>query len=534
MNELLLELELRRQIEIEEELSLIKNKYWKYVEYVHDRRWKAAKHLLFVCDKIQEFIETDTGHAYDILIFSMPPQHGKSMTITETLPSWYMGRNSQNRVILGSYNDDTAERFTRRNKEKIRQYGKQLFDIEISKTIDRATEFELSNNVGRMISRGIKGGITSNPANLIIIDDPVKNRQEADSETYREGVWAEWQDSIKTRLAAKAKIILIQTRWHEDDLAGRVIINEKNVTVINLPCEAEENDPLGRNVGEALAPEIGKDTAWMKDFKQGYTTVEGSRSWTALFQGHPTAEEGNMIKKHWFRYWKYKGQDLPPVIVKDEKGKIIYIDSEEIPEYLDEQIQSWDLPFKGDKDNDLVAGGVFARRLASYYLLDCINENLDLPDTLKAIEAMSDEWPKAHMKLVEDKANGPAVIQLLHRKLSGLIPVNPEGGKVARLNAVSPAIESGNFYLPHPAMRGYGWVTDYIKQMCGFPNVAHDDMVDMTSQALNKLIYKTRDTEKIKKHIQGGKYLTNELLDKGYTKLQIKKMQETGEIILLD
>jgi hypothetical protein len=243
--------------------------YSDYVYYVHGGRWIPARHLLFVCIEIETFIQQETGHPYDILILQMPPQHGKSMSTTETLPSWYLGKWPYNRVIEVSYNETFAQRFGRRNRDKIKEFG-YLFGIGISKGKDSNEEFELNNGVGGMISRGIMSGVTGNPANLIIIDDPIKNREEADSQTIRDKQWDEWQNSIKTRLAAGAKVIVIMTRWHEDDLAGKLLKSEKNVTLINLPCEAEENDPLGRNIGDALFPEIGKNKNWLIQFKDSY------------------------------------------------------------------------------------------------------------------------------------------------------------------------------------------------------------------------------------------------------------------------
>jgi predicted phage terminase large subunit-like protein len=449
------------KIKAAEELQrrAVKENYSKYVEYVHGGRWIPAKHLLFVCDKIQAFIETYTGHAYDILILQMPPQHGKSMSTTETLPSWYLGINPEHRVIQASYNEGFAIKFCRRNKEKINKYGKQLFDITIG-NVNKADEFELDNNVGGMLSRGLMGGITGNPANLIIIDDPVKNRQEADSETYRENMWDEWQNSVKTRLAAGAKIIVIMTRWHEDDLAGRIITNEKYVTVINLPCEAEENDLLGRQKGDALFPEIGKDNNWLKDFKEGYQTTEGHRAWLALFQGRPTAEEGNMIKRHWWKYY----DTLPDMV---------------------EVIMSVDAAFKDEETSDFTCIEVWGKRDAYMYLIDCINRRMDFPTTLQEIINTKDKYPKCSMILVEDKANGSAIIQMLRRKIPGIIPVNPEGGKISRVNAVSPAIESGNVWLPKTA----SWLNDFVEQCSSFPNGKNDDMVDAMSQALNRFMY---------------------------------------------
>jgi predicted phage terminase large subunit-like protein len=455
----------KEQIRNELRKELARRSYADYVEYVHEGRWIKSKHLLFTCNKIQEFIETNTGHAFDILILQLPPQHGKSMSTTETLPSWYLGKYPENRVIQASYNEETAERFCRRNKEKIKQFGKALFNIEIS-NVDRSTEFELTNNVGRMISRGIMSGITSNPANLIIIDDPIKNRLEADSETFRERLWEEWQNTIKTRLSANAKVIVIMTRWHEDDLAGRILLNEKNVTTINLPCEAEDNDPLGRTKGQALFPEIGKDDKWLQEFKQGYMSIEGSRAWLALFQGRPTNEEGNIVKRHWFKYYN----ELPKMILTTI---------------------SVDATFKDGENNDFVSIQVWGKRDKDYYLIDRYKERMDFPTTLQAIKNIRTKY-NTHSTLIEDKANGSAIISMLQREISGIIPVKPDGGKEARLNAVTPVMESGNVYLPNAE-----WINDYVDELCKFPNAAHDDDVDSTSQALNYLRYKNADIKEL-------------------------------------
>lgn len=442
-----------------EEIDQARVFYHKYVEYVHEGRWIPGRHLIYICDRVQALIEDRLGK--QILVLQMPPQHGKSQSITETLPSWYLGKYPDRRVIEASYGDDLAQRFGRRNKDKIERFGKQLFGIELSKKTASATEFELSNGIGSMISRGIMSGITGQPADLIIIDDPIKNRQEADSEIYRDRLWEEWLNSLKTRLSASGKVILIMTRWHEDDLAGRIIKEEGDkVEVINLPCEAEEDDQLGRRPGDALFPEIGKDKAWLDDFKRSYQTSEGKRAWLALFQGRPTAEEGNMIKRHWWKFYR------------------------QAPE-MDEIIQSWDCTFKDSDGTDYVVGQVWGRKGVDKYLLDLVRDRMDLPATMAAIQTLSNKWPRALLKLVEDKANGPAVIQLLKTKVSGLVAVNPEGGKVARASAVSPDIEAGNVYLPEDAP----WVHDFIEECSSFPNGKHDDQVDAMTQALNRLIY---------------------------------------------
>ena len=444
--------------------ELARRYYSEYLAYSYGASWIRTRLSSYLAQRIQNFIETDTGHAYDILIIECPPQHGKSMTVSESLPSWYLGKHPELNIILASYDSDFAERFCRKNKEKIKNVGRHLFGIEIG-AIDRAGEFELSNGKGRMISRGIMSGITGNPANLIIIDDPVKNQQEADSPAYRNRVWSEWQASLKSRLAAKGKVVVIMTPWTDDDLAARIIRSEKNVLLLRLPVEAEENDPLGREVGQALCPELGKDDQWLADFKASYISDPqgGQRAWTALYQCSPRQEEGNIVQRNWFKYY----------------------DPDEDITFGSEMI-SVDASFKGDDTSDFVSIQVWGKRAQDYYLRYCLNKRLNFPDTVEAIKTIYRLFPRARTVLIEEAANGPAIIQTLQREMF-IIPVTPLGGKISRVNAISPAIESGHVFLPDPAKAP--WVSDYIDQWVAFPNAKNDDMVDATSQALARMIY---------------------------------------------
>lgn len=434
--------------------------YRAYVHYVHEGRWIPGRAVSHLCREVQRFLLAPAQGAYDILLVSMPPQHGKSMSLTETLPSWYLGRWPDRRAVVLSYNDELAVRFGRANKRKLERFGGALFGVRPASDLRGAGDFEVDGHAGGCLSRGVMAGVTGRPADLMIIDDPVKNRQEADSETYRDRIWNEWQNSFKTRLSAGAKVIVIQTRWHEDDLTGRILATEPGARLINLPCEAEENDPLGRAVGDALCPEIGKDGAWLRSFKAGYVTQEGTRAWNALFQGRPTAQEGGILRREWWRYY----DALPK---------------------LAQALISVDATFKGGADNDFVAAQVWGKVGADCYLLDAVTEHWDFPQTLAGIQALQRKWPQARLTLVEDKANGPAVVQMLGRKVPGVVAVNPEGGKVARVNAVSPAIESGHVFLPRLA----AFTGQLVEQCAAFPQGVHDDMVDAMSQALNRLLY---------------------------------------------
>jgi predicted phage terminase large subunit-like protein len=154
----------------------------------------------------------------------------------------------------------------------------------------------------------------------------------------------------------------------------------------------------------------------------------------------------------------------------------------ELPDSLDELIQSWDMAFKDTKSSDFVAGGVWARAGADKFMLDLDHRRMDIAESIRAVRAMTEKWPETHAKIIEDKANGPAVIGMLHGEISGLIAYDPKTGKEGRVNAVSPLIESGNVYLPHPSL--VGWVDGMIDECAAFPNGAHDDRVDQMTQAL--------------------------------------------------
>lgn len=449
----------------------VRNLFRYYCYQVHNQGrkedellWYPTKFHKFLCDEVQKFLEKKTGHPYDILIISCPPQHGKSKTVSETLPSWFLLRNPDSKVILVSYGDDLAKRFGKANLDKCRKYA-PLFGLTLDKSKANAKEFRIAKHEGVMISAGYGSGLTGNRADLIVIDDPVKNRVEADSEKDREKKWNDFVDSIETRLAAGGKLILIMTRWHEDDLAGRIIENRRELTtVINIPCEAEEGDILGRKAGDALCPEIGKDNRWLATYKKMHTDQQGVRSWNALFQGRPTALEGNMLMRDWWEFYDS---------AEYESGKL----------KLTTTIMAVDAAFKDEKKNDYVCIGVWGKVNNRYYLIDLVNEHLNFSATIRKIQVLKAKYPEISTVLVEDRANGSAIIEVLKDKISGIISFNPGATKEERVNAVSYLIEAGQVYIPKD--RKFTW--PFIDQCASFPNGKHDDMVDVCTMALIRL-----------------------------------------------
>jgi predicted phage terminase large subunit-like protein len=452
-----------RDIKIEElNRQLARLSYADYLAYTGGKLWIDTRLSKYLAEQVQAFIETDTGNPYDVLIFECPPQHGKTMSITEALPSWYLGKYPDKRVIMASYDTSFAEAFCRRNRDKIAEYGANLFGVSIG-SINRAGEFNLAGRRGRLISRGIMSGITGNPADLMVIDDPIKNREEADSQTYRDKLWGEWSNTLKSRLSAGAKVIVILTPWHEDDFAARLTASEPHVKVIRIPIEAEDNDPLGRQPGEALCPEIGKGNEWLQAFKASYISdpKAGKRAWEALYMCRPRIEGGNLIRRDWWKFY----------------------DPSAITQFATELI-SVDATFKKTDDSDFVAITVWGKLGGDYYLRYCLNKRMDFPETVKAIRTVRLLYPAALAVLIEDKANGSAIISTLQQEMF-CIPVNPKGGKEARVAAISPAIESGHVFLPDNAP----WTEDVIDQFAAFPAGKHDDICDSASQALTYMLF---------------------------------------------
>ena len=260
------------------------------------------------------------------------------------------------------------------------------------------------------------------------------------------------------------------TRWHEMDLAGRLLAAEDGHLwrVINIPAIAEtHDDPLGRQPGDPLISARGR-----RDWEAIKRRV-GSRAWNALYQGNPSPAEGGMVKRDW---WQYYDQ---PLWIELDNGQRRTLG-------MDAVLISADLTFKGEDHSDYVAIGVWARRGPNAYLLDQVRGHYDFPETIRQLEALCARWPDALLKIIEDKANGPAVIATLRHRIPGIVAEIPQGSKIARLAAVSPLIEAGNVHLPNPQLAP--WVGDYVEEFAGFPNAAHDDQVDHTTQGLNRLL----------------------------------------------
>lgn len=408
-------------------------------------------------------------------IITMPPQEGKSTRVAKDFVLWALSENPELRVITASYGQDLANRNGRAIRNSILRHPE--LGISVAPDNGAVHEWTLAGHEGGVLSVGIGAGVTGRPADLLIIDDPIKNRKEADSEVYRQMVWDWWTDSASTRLAPGSPVVVILTRWHKDDLAGRLLLAEDGHlwNVINIPAVADhdpekgETDLLGRAPGEFMQSARRRSAEQWEAIR----VRSGTRTWNALFQGRPSSPQGSIFNREWWKQWEV----VPWIVRPDGTHWVIG---------CDEMMISWDMTFKNTEGTDFVAGGVWMRRGADAYLLDQTHGRMDFVQTVAAFRELAARWPQATLKLVEDKANGPAVISMLKHVVYGIVPEEPQGGKEARAAAVSPLVEAGNVYLPPPEI--CPWVGSFIDECSDFPNGVHDDQVDQTTQALNRLI----------------------------------------------
>lgn len=415
------------------------------------------------------------------LIVSMPPQRGKSELCSHWFPVWALSQRPDTRVILASYQHGIARTFGRKVRDEFVNHSDRL-GYSIRPDLSAQHEWQLKDHRGGMFTAGVGGPLTSKSADLMIIDDPVKGHEQANSKTIQERNWDWWTGSALSRLATGAQgapVIMVLTRWSEKDLAGQVMAHEPGVwEFLRIPAQAdhnpanEETDPLGRKPGE-----------WMKDVR-GTTEAQwearkrssGPWTWAALYQGRPAPLEGGIFPTDWPTY------DTPLWVAHPDGRHTV----PGMGRADHELVISWDLAFKDTKNSDYVAGQVWLRIGADCYLLDMVHGRMDFNRTVQAVKDLAAKWPQAGAKFVEDKANGPAVINSLAQTVPGIIPVEPEGGKEARANAISPFAYAKNLHLPAAALLPN--VQALRDELLNFPNASHDDTVDAMTQAVNQLL----------------------------------------------
>jgi len=419
-----------------------------YAHHVSKGRWWPYAWIVYVLRIIQAAVLKGGAR----IIFNAPPRHGKSEGVSHWLPTWFLDHFPDKRVILGSHGDDLASDWGLKVRDKFTSDFDTWTRLRKDKRrIDNWTTVQ----GGGMRSMGVGGSITGRGGDLIVVDDAHKDWAEAMSFGARKRITGWFNATLYPRLEPGGSIIVMQTRWHEDDLSGYLFREHSdNWVLIRLPAIAEEEDLLGRSPGDALCPE-----RFSREQLDQIQEAMGTQLFAGLYQQRPAPLEGNLVRRDWFRRY------------------------EDLPETFDCVIQSWDMNFKATDGGSFVVGQVWGRSSGKFFLLDQVRGRWSFVETQRHMRLLSVRWPEAREKYVEEAANGPAIISSLTDEIPGIIPIRVKNSKGARLAAVSGFIESGNVYLPKDSLEA----ENLIEEVCTFPYGMNDDQVDAMTQALDKL-----------------------------------------------
>lgn len=435
--------------------------------------YQTPKHIVLLAEYLTRL---EAGHI-DRFVCQAPPRHGKSRMVSQLFAAWYLGRNPTHDIVLAAYGSELTERNSRALRDLVTD-ERNPFDVAIRED-SRAIDRWHTTAGGQVLAVSVGSGLTGHGANLLVIDDPVKDRVEAESEAIRKSTYDWYSDVARTRLAPGGKIVLMGTRWHFDDLIGSVLQNNQSRwTVLNLPAIAEENDPLGRAVGDALWPE-----RWPLESLPKVPEEMSSRSFAALFLGRPQNAEGSVFKASWFER-RYSEFPRCQRAVRPTSRSLWRNYSETVEEEIPLQIISAiDCASKVTLSADFSAIVTIAFDGCDYYILDVVRERLEFADLMRRIVDVYQRY-NPRLVVIEEASSGIPIVQELKRS-TGLpvVGIPPKGSKVARADAISNLWESGRVALPQRAH----WLDSYISEMTQFPSGKHDDVVDATTLGLSSL-----------------------------------------------
>jgi hypothetical protein len=443
-------------------------------------KYQRARHTDLLCRTLEALERGDI----DSLIVEFPPRHSKTTHVSQLLPSWWLGRHPESQIILASHTASLSERNSRTVRGHL-QSPAYPFETRLNPKITAANEWETTAG-GRLLAAGVGGPLVGSGADLLVIDDPIKNREEANSPTQRQKIWEWYSEVADTRLQPGGRQVIIMQRWHEDDLVGRVLASEnaRYFQVLRLPAVAEptdtEPDPLGRAPGEPLWPEWYPLERLFR-LKSNLTGEMGPLAWYGLYQQRPTSAEGHIFHPY----------DWPEFL--------------EWPERIVSAAVTVDSAFKQSVSNDWSVAQVWAftaeRR---WYLLDQRRARVDFGGLKRLVWDLTVEWEaklnRSLLVAIEDKASGQSLIQELrqgwgdrtgtvYRPLYARSWVELLGrsnawlknaDKVQRAEAKSHIPQDNRVFLP----KGAPWLDEYRAEVAAFDRGKFDDQVDATVMAL--------------------------------------------------
>lgn len=438
-------------------------------------RYRAATFHKRIANRLEHVARGEIQN----LCIMLPPRHGKSELASVNFPAWYLGKYPDSSIIACSYAFDLVRSFSRRARNMMTSDVWPFPDVRPAQDSRSVADWGIEGRRGNYHAAGVRGGITGRGCQILLIDDPTKNRAEAESEVMREHTWQWYINDAYTRLEPNGAVVLIGTHWHGDDLLGRAL-NQEGVQfeLIKLPAIAGGDDWLERQPGDYLWPE-----RLPPDWYEKLRTTVGPRVWNALYQQDPIDDEGAMFPRD---AWGWYGpRDLPP---------------------LTEVAIAVDSAFKEGVGSDYSVFAAWGHDgHGRYYLLDLWRSRVEFPALILAGHAMYAKWTHAARKValvVEDKASGQSAIQVWRKPYAAVderdpskvtrypaipviaFPVSAGQSKVARADGITHVVHSHQSFLP----AGQAWTAEFVQEHVEFPLGAHDDQVDSTSIALTHFL----------------------------------------------
>jgi predicted phage terminase large subunit-like protein len=409
--------------------------------------FQSPRHLQHIANLLEAVERGDLRR----LLITVHPGSGKSVLL-QAFATWYLGRNPRRRIIAASAGAELAERNSRASRSLFTESA-WPFPVALSKATTAQNRWETTEG-GGLFAVGVGGGITGWRANLLLLDDL---QNDSLSVGERESLWQWFREILMPRLEPNGAVVLVQQRWGEDDIPGRIMESAEapDWRVVRLAALAEPGDLLGRPVGESLWPQ-----RWPVSELERQKIAMGSRAFECAFQGNPIPAEGNLIRAEWLQRY-----NEPPT----EFAKIVC---------------ALDAAAKVGVANDYSALVKIGVAKGAFYVLDVWRAKVEFPALIRRVAALGDETPKPSAIYVEDASNATALIQALKRDAHlPIVPVAAKGSKMSRVEGITGTLEAKKVFLPKEAP----WLLDFERELLSFPSGKHDDMVDALTLALSRL-----------------------------------------------
>lgn len=423
------------------------------------RRWRFYQHLRILNSAL---LRVSQGDCKRLMVF-MPPQHGKSSLVSQYFPAFHLGRNPEDRIILGSYEGTFAASWGRKVREVVETWGSLLYGIQVDQRSGAADDWRLNRYGGGMVTAGRGGGVTGRPAHLLIVDDPFKDAMEANSATIRDTAWDWFRTAAYPRLATGGRIVLVQTRWHEDDLAGRLL---RDMADGGEQWEVILFEGIN-DVGEALCPDLHS----LEELRV-IRRLQGTYYWSALYQQRPAPAGGYIFRREWFRYFTVEADRY---VLWDQEGR-------EAAAYDKARcwiIQTCDPAATAKEENDWFCLDTWVvTPSADLLLLDVDRQHAETTMHRGILRAAWAKW-RPVVQGVENKTFGLNIIQECMLDGLPIVPLAADTDKVARARPAAARMEAGAVYF----LRGAPWLQSREGELLDFPRGRWDDQVDTTSYA---------------------------------------------------